>query len=55
MATVLVMVTVAVKKHHDQSKSGRKAFIQFTLLHHNPSSKEFKTETQREQEPVVRS
>lgn len=52
---VLVRVTIAVFKYHDQSKLGRRGFIQLILPHHSSSSKEVKTGTQSRQEPGDRS
>jgi hypothetical protein len=43
---VLVRVSVAVMKHHDQSNLGRKGFILLTLPHHSPLLKEAKAGTQ---------
>lgn len=52
---VLVRVAIAVPKHHDQSKLGRKGFIWLTLPHHSPSRKEVRTGTQAEQKRGGRS
>ena len=53
--TVLVRVTIAVMKHHDQGNLGKKGFIQLTLPYHCSSSKEVRTGTQTWQEPAGRS
>jgi hypothetical protein len=52
--SVLIMVTVAAVKHHDQSKLRRKGFIWLTLPYYCSSSKEVRTRTQIGQEPGVR-
>jgi hypothetical protein len=44
--TVLVRITIAVVKHHEQKYLGRKGVIWFILLHHCSSLKEFRTGTQ---------
>jgi hypothetical protein len=49
--TVLVRVTVAVLKHHDQSNLGRKGFIRLMPPHHSSSSEEVRTGIQAGQEP----
>jgi uncharacterized protein (DUF305 family) len=52
---VLVRVTSAVMKHHDQSNLRRKEFIQLMIPHHSSSSKEVRTGTQAGQEPGGRN
>ena len=44
------MVSIAVVKHHDQSKLGRKGFIQLRLPHLSSSPKEVRARTQAGQE-----
>ena len=51
VGTVLVRVSTAMTKHHEQSKPKRKGFIWLTLPHHSLSLKEVKTRTQTRQEP----
>jgi hypothetical protein len=48
---ILVWVSVAMEKHHDQSNLGRKGFSQLKLPDHSSSSKEVRTGTQTMQEP----
>jgi hypothetical protein len=55
MGSVLVRVTVAVVKHPDQRKLGRKGSICLTLPSHCSSSEEVRTGTQVRQEPGGRS
>jgi hypothetical protein len=53
--SVLVKVTIAVMKHHDQNNLGRKGFIWLTLPHHCSSWKEVGTGTKTGQESRGRS
>ena len=53
-STILVWVTIAMKKHHDHASWGGK-FIWLVLPHHSPSLKEVRTGTQVGQEPGGRS
>jgi hypothetical protein len=53
---VLVRVSAAARKHHDQkNKLGRKGFIHLTLPYCCLSTKEVRTGTQSGQEPGGRS
>jgi len=52
---VLLRVTIAVIKHHDQSNLGRKGSIWLTLPYHCSSMKEIRTGTQTGQESGGRS
>jgi hypothetical protein len=54
--TVLVKVSIAASKHHDQNNLGRKGFIYLMLLYHHCSSlKKVKTGNPTELEPGGRS
>jgi len=51
--TVLVRITIAVMKHHDQSNLRRKGLTGLTLPHCSPSLKEIRTRTQTGQKEEV--
>ena len=53
--SVLVRVSIAVLKHHDQSNLGRKGFTSRTILCNSSSSKEVRARTQTGQESGSRS
>jgi hypothetical protein len=53
--SVLVNITIALMKLHDQRNLRRKGFICLTSLYHSSSSKEVRTETQVKQKPGGRS
>ena len=52
---VLVRISIAVMKHHDQGQIREKVFIWLTPSHHDPLLKAVRTGTQAGQEPKCRS
>ena len=49
LSIILVNITIAAMKHHDQSYLGRKGFIRLIFPHHCPVTEEVRTGTQRQE------